>query len=90
MTILAFFTFQINQRENWLASMLRPLVVTPDQVENAEEPEDDHEEDDGDGGHLEEDDHEEDDHEEDDHEEGNGNRSPFGSPLGSSLASSPA
>merc|ERR1719222_829769 len=32
--------------------MLRPLVVTPHQVENSEEPEDDHKEDDGDRGHL--------------------------------------
>ena len=52
MIISAVFTFQINERENWSASMLRPLVVTPHQVENSEEPEDDHEEDDGDRRHL--------------------------------------
>ena len=53
MTIISFFsTFRINERENWSARMLRPLVVTPHQVENSEEPEDDHKEDDGDRCHL--------------------------------------
>ena len=50
--ISAIFTFQTNERENWSASMLRALVVTPHQVEDAEQPEDDHEEDDGEWCHL--------------------------------------
>ena len=35
-----------------LASMLRPIAVTPDQVENSEDPEADHEEDDSKRRHL--------------------------------------
>ena len=35
-----------------LASMLRPIAVTPDQVEDSEDPEADHEEDDSKRRHL--------------------------------------